>query len=166
MWEACYLREDEEGPETLDVETVIDRDLFRSSDGSAANTARTLHLPLDYFATFEVATLNPEGLPGITITYAKLAEFLDQAERLQRIRQPALGEKRIGKKSSRQTRKRKRRSTPPEQLSSDRERDFRNAESKVEGRTVVEDGDFEHRTREGIDIPERRQSRRMRLIPS
>ncbi|KFZ24289.1 hypothetical protein V502_01229 [Pseudogymnoascus sp. VKM F-4520 (FW-2644)] len=75
MWQPCYLREDEEGPETLDVETVIDGDLFRSSDGSTANTARTLHLPLDYFATSEVATLEPEGLPGVTITYANLLSF-------------------------------------------------------------------------------------------
>jgi hypothetical protein len=99
-------------------------------------------------------TLKPEGLPGITITYAKLAEFLDEAEGLQRVRQPALGEKRIGKESRRRTKKRKRRSTPTEQLSSDREREFRDAESNVERRTVVEDGDFEHQTREGMDIPE------------
>jgi hypothetical protein len=112
--------------------------------------------------TSEVATLESEGLPGITITYTKLAEFLDKAERLQRIRQPALGEKSSGKKSRRQTKKRKRRSTPPEQLSSDREREFRDAESKVEGRTVIEDRDFQHQTRGGMDIPERRQSRSMR----
>jgi hypothetical protein len=121
-----------------------------------------LHLPLDCFPTSEVATLNSVGLPGITITYTKLAEFLDKAERLQRIRQPALGEKSIGKKSRRQTKKRKRHSTPTEQLSSDREGEFRDAESKVEGRTVVEDGDCQDQTRGGMDIPERRQSRRMR----
>lgn len=121
-----------------------------------------MHLPLNYFATFEEATLKPEGLPGVTITYATLAEFLDKAEGYQRVRQPALGETRIGKKSSRQTRKRKRRSTPLEKLSSNRETEFRDAESKVEGRAVVEDSDFEHRTREGIDIPKRRRSGRTR----
>lgn len=27
MWQPCYLKEAEEGPETLDVEAVIDRDV-------------------------------------------------------------------------------------------------------------------------------------------
>lgn len=27
MWQPCYVKEDDEGPETLDVETVIDRDV-------------------------------------------------------------------------------------------------------------------------------------------
>jgi hypothetical protein len=121
-----------------------------------------LYIPLDSFADSEVATLKSEGLPGITITYPKLAEFLDKAERLQRTRQPALGEESIGKKLKWQTKKRKRHSTPTEQLSSDREREFRNAERKVEGRTVVEDRDFQGQTRGSIDIPERRQSRRMK----
>jgi hypothetical protein len=121
-----------------------------------------LHLPLDCFATSEVATLKSEGLPGITITYTKLAEFLDKTARLERISQPALGEKSIGKKSRRQTKKRKRYSTPTEQLSSDRERELGDAEGKVEGRTVVEDKDFQHQTKGGVDIPGKRQSRRMR----
>jgi hypothetical protein len=103
-----------------------------------------LHLPLDCFVTSEVATLKSEGLLVITITYTKLAEFLDKTARLQRISQPALGEESIGKKSRRQTKKRKRYSTPTEQLSSDRERELGHAESKVEGRTVVKDKDFQH----------------------
>jgi len=68
----------------------------------------------------------------------------------------------MGKKSGRHTKKRKRPSTPTEQLSSDREREFLDTESKVEGRTVVENSDFQHQIRGGMDIPERRQSRRMR----
>jgi hypothetical protein len=67
----------------------------------------------------------------------------------------------MGKKSGRRTKKRKRPSTPTEQLSSDREREFRDAESKVEGLTVVEDGDFQDQTKGGMDIPKRRQSRRI-----
>ncbi len=121
-----------------------------------------MDLPLDRFATSEVATLNIEGLPGITITYANLAEFLDNAERLQQVKQPPLGEKSIGKKSKERTKKRKRDSTSPEQLSSDREREFRNAEGEVERRTVVKDRDFQCQTEAGINIPERRQSRRTR----
>jgi hypothetical protein len=102
-----------------------------------------LHLPLDYFATSEVATFKSEGLLGITIPYLTLSEFLNKAERLQRTRQPALGEESIGKKSKRLTRKRKRPSTPTGQLSSNTERKYRDEERKEEGRTGVEDGDFQ-----------------------
>ena len=70
------------------------------------------------------------------------------------------GRKALEKKSKRRTKKRKRPPTPTEQLSSDREREFRDAESKVEGRMVVEDRDFEDQTTGGIDIPERKLSRR------
>ena len=50
------------------------------------------------------------------------------------------------------TKKRKRCSTPTEQLPSNREREFRDAESKVEGRIVVGDRDFQHQTRGEIDM--------------
>jgi hypothetical protein len=103
-----------------------------------------------------------KGYQALQSRIQSLLSFLDKAERRQRIKQPALGEKSSKKKSRRQTKKRKRRSTPPEQLSSDREREFRDAESKVEGRTVIEDRDFQHQTRGGMDILERRQSRSMR----
>jgi len=121
-----------------------------------------LHIPLDRFATSEVATLKGEGLPEIKISYTSLAQFLNKAERLQSIRQPALRERSIGKKSSRQTKKRRRPPTPTEQLSSDRENEFCDAESKMEGRTVVEDKDFQDQTRSGTDILEMRKSRRTR----
>merc|ERR1712144_182447 len=44
MWKPRYLKDDEEGLETLDVEAVIDRDVFRSSDGFAINTIQALQL--------------------------------------------------------------------------------------------------------------------------
>ena len=119
-----------------------------------------MHLPLDCFADSEVASFKSEGLPGVTIKYPPLAEFLDKAERHQRTRQPALGEESIGKKSRRRTKKRKRPPTPIEQLSSDREREFCDAEREVEGRTVVEDSDFQAQARGSMDIPERKMNRR------
>jgi hypothetical protein len=64
------------------------------------------------------------------------------------------------KKSIQHTKKRKRPSTPIEQLSSDREREFRDVKSKLEGHTVVEESDFQHQTEGGVDIPKRRESRR------
>merc|ERR1711939_622923 len=45
MWKPRYLKDGEEGLDTLDVEAVIDRDVFRSSDGFAINTTKALHLP-------------------------------------------------------------------------------------------------------------------------
>ncbi|KAI9735395.1 MAG: hypothetical protein M1818_006401 [Claussenomyces sp. TS43310] len=160
VWQPRYLREGEQVLEILDVETVVDRDPFRSSDGSATNITKTLHIPLDRFATSEVATLKSEGLLGITIPYTCLAQYLNKAERLEGMRQPLLGEEGTGKKSTRPTRKRRRPHTPPEQLSSDREKEFRNAESRAAGRAEVEDGDFPNQTRAGMEIPNRRKSRR------
>ncbi|TAQ90752.1 Phosphatidate phosphatase/4-nitrophenylphosphatase [Chlorociboria aeruginascens] len=154
MWQPRYL-EGEENIPILDVEA-----LFRLSDGSATNTTKALHLPLDYFAASDVPILKSEGVPGITITYPKLAEFLGKAERYELIR-PALGEKRIGMKLHQRTQKRERRSTSPEELSSDKEREFSAAEKKVDKATEAEDSDFEGQISSGIDIPERRRSRRM-----
>jgi hypothetical protein len=125
-------------------------------------TPRLCILPLDCFATSEIANFQNEGLPGFTISYTKLAQFLDRAERLQQMRQPALGEESGGKKSSRHTKKRKHPSTPTEQLSSGREKEFRDAEGKVKERTVIEDQDFPYQGSPSIDIPERRKSQRMR----
>ena len=85
---------------------------------------------------------------------------LDEAERLQRTRQPALGEEGTGKKSRRRTKKRKRPPTLTEELSSDREMEFRNAEREAEGRIVIEDSDFRGQTSGSIDIPERKTNRR------
>jgi hypothetical protein len=68
----------------------------------------------------------------------------------------------MGKKSIRHTKKRRRPSTLTEQFSSDRELEFRDAESKIKGRTVVEDSDFHYQTGDDVEIPERRQSRRIR----
>ena len=101
-----------------------------------------MHLPLDCFATSEVANFHSEDLLGVTILYAKLAQFLNEAEKLQRKRQPALGEESGGKKSTLRTKKRKRPPTLTEELSSDRERGFRDTENTVEDRTVVEDTVF------------------------
>merc|ERR1711939_382911 len=153
MWKPRYLKDDEEGLDTLDVEAVFDRDVNRSSDRFAINTTKVLHLPLDCFADSEVATFDSEELPGITISYPQLAEFLDKAERLQHTKQPVLGEESIGKKSRRPTKKRKRPPTPIGEISSDKEMEFRDAENAVEGRTVVEDSDFRGQTRGTMDEP-------------
>jgi hypothetical protein len=81
---------------------------------------------------------------------------LDGAERLQQTRQ--LGH---GKKSQRLTRKRKRSSTPMEELSSDRENVFLDAEKEVEERTSDDDRDFRGGVGEGINTLEIRRSKRI-----
>jgi len=115
---------------------------------------------LDCFADSEVATFDSEELPGITISYPQLAEFLDKAERLQHTKQPVLGEESIGKKSRRPTKKRKRPPTPIGEISSDKEMEFRDAENAVEGRTVVEDSDFRGQTRGTMDEPVKKMNLR------
>ena len=107
-----------------------------------------MHLPPDCFATSEVATFNGDELSVIAISDTKLAQFLNTAETLQRMRQPELEEV-SRKKSNRQTKERKRPAIPTEQLSFNREKESREAEIKVEERTVVDtailapDGEWE-----------------------
>jgi len=101
-----------------------------------------LYLPLDCFAPSEVANFPRQELLGITISYAKLAQFLNEAEKLQQRRQPVLGEESGGKKSTLYTKKTKRPVTLTEELSAYREKGFRDAERKGEDQAVVEDPDF------------------------
>jgi len=42
------------------------------------------------------------------------------------------------------------------------QREFRDAESKMEGRIMVEDRNFKDQTKSGMDIPRRRKSRKLR----
>ncbi|KAI9736071.1 MAG: hypothetical protein M1818_006247 [Claussenomyces sp. TS43310] len=159
LWQPRYIIE--EGVEILEVETVVDHKPFRASDGSVANAQETLSLPLNCFATSEIATLDSGPVPNIIITYKELARFLGTAEELQQVKQPALGGERHGVKSSRQTKKRKRSSTPPEEISFDKETIFRDAESKIEKQTAIEDTNFRGRI-QGMDIPDRRRRRSKR----
>ncbi len=70
--------------------------------------------------------------------------------------------KSIEKKSKRRTKKRKRDNTLIEQLSSNREGEFRDAEREVKRVTVVEKSDFQAQINGGIEKLERRRSLRTR----
>lgn len=91
------------------------------------------------------------------ITYRQLAEYLNKAERLQQVRQPGHGQS-----SDRPTKKRRRPSIPPDDLSSDREDMFCETEKDVERHTSDADEGFPGSAGESFDIPERRRSKRIK----
>ena len=115
-----------------------------------------MNLPLDCFATSETVSFGDEDIPGVTITYGALAAYLDKAEKLQSASLSG-----TGKKSKRRTRKRKYSSSSVEELLSDRENVFRDAEKGVEERATDEDRDFSGAAAEAFDIPQRRRSKRI-----
>ncbi|KAG4024933.1 hypothetical protein MFRU_078g00040 [Monilinia fructicola] len=136
MWKPRYTTEN--GEEVLDAELVIFNDPFRSSNKTNLNPTKTLDIPLDSFATSEVADLD-QPVPVISITYEKLAAFLNEGEELERIRGKVEG----GKKTSRKTKKRKREVTPMDlPLDSKKERKFLKAEKKEERVARLRDPSF------------------------
>ncbi|KAA8570597.1 hypothetical protein EYC84_002854 [Monilinia fructicola] len=100
------------------------------------------HSSLSSFAPSEVVELK-EPTPDITITYAQLATFLNQAESMQQVKQLE-NEETGAKKSTRKTRKRKREATPTE-LPIKRERQFLEQEKRVERMTTRQDRAFRGR---------------------
>ena len=111
----------------------------------------------DCFATSEIAAFNSDGLSGTTILYTKLARLQNKAERLQRMRQPALGEVSSGKKSRRQTRERKRPSGLIEQFSSEGKGILR---GRIQGRRT--DSGQRQDFPDQPSISERRKSQRIK----
>lgn len=163
VWKPRYA--DEDGEEVLDAEAVVLGDVrymllflsfhlfcpcmttkfiqpFRSSDKLSLNPTKMLHIPLSSFAPSEVVELK-EPTPDITITYAQLATFLNQAESMQQVKQLE-NEETGAKKSTRKTRKRKREATPTE-LPIKRERQFLEQEKRVERMTTRQDRAFRGR---------------------
>jgi hypothetical protein len=142
--------------------------LFRGPQGQLVNPEKNLALPLDLFATSSIRSHNPAS-PTITIAYAKLANFLKEAEKLAGVRTTASRQPPRGKKSLRQTKKRKRVPTPPEELSSDTERRYSEREAFAEGRQNASDEDYVEGNRASVSIDtlerETRQSKRSRVQP-
>ena len=111
---------------------------FRSSDGSFPNESRYLELMLSDFATDEISSeLEPVSL---SIPYAQLSVLLNRAEHIHRARESGRGEQ--GIKSTRRTRKRKRSSTPVDQIGSEDEAECRNQEIRAAERIDAGDEDF------------------------
>jgi hypothetical protein len=138
VWRSRYIREDREELEILEAEERIISQVyhllhghgaeanlgqaFRAGDRSFDNSTNVLCLSLDDFATDEISTNMHFGdSTKVNISYKKLAQFLNRAEEMQESREPTQGSGAQSIKSKRQTRKRKRSSTPFDQLGSEDE---------------------------------------------
>jgi hypothetical protein len=108
-------------------------------------------------STCKIVTFTAKEVPAITITYDRLAEYLNEAGSLQRIRQSGHPQS-----SDQPSKKRKRASTPLEELSSDAENLFRDAEEGDDVRTDDRDEDFQGQASHSTDLPERRRSKRIK----
>lgn len=137
LWRPHYYREDGEDLGTLSVRmdikgevceipgAVDDTNSGRHFDPQTAyqNQAKCLDLALSDFATDELC----EGLDSATLSirYVRLAELVDRAEQLQRVR-----EERMGVRSQKKLLKRKRTSSPAEEIGSEDESRFQQKVSK------------------------------------
>lgn len=108
---------------------------FRSSDGSAMNETSCLELKLSDFATDVLTSVDTESV-SLTVSFRKLYDFLIQAEE----RHQAL-ESTGGARSKRITLKRRRSSSPAEQLRSEDEARIAALERAAD--TTHQDSDFE-----------------------
>ncbi|CZS92799.1 uncharacterized protein RCO7_10194 [Rhynchosporium graminicola] len=144
MWKPLYIT-DEVGDDVLTVETVIDRKLFRSSDGSPANSTLSISLPLSAFATSEIATFPSDpSTPSITIPYTSLITYLQSAESHQRVIDPGKGEVPTGKLTKRPAKRKRLSTSSVEELSIEREGEFCSREEEV-GEGEKGDGEFRGR---------------------
>jgi hypothetical protein len=159
VWRPRYIREEGEELEILEAEQIITsqvchflygygvevdlRKAFRAGDGSFDNSTNVLCLSLDDFATDEISTDKHCGdSTEVNISYKKLAQFLNKAEAMQESREPTQGSRGPGAKSKRKTRKRKRSSSPFDQLRSADEAERQDQEAMTEERIDAADDDF------------------------
>jgi len=143
VWRPRYVREDGEELEILEAEERIISQAFRAGDGSFDNSTNVLCLSLDDFATDEISTNRHFGdSTEVNISYKKLAQFLNRAEEMQQSREPTQGSRGHSAKSKRKTRKRKRSSSPFDQLRSADEAERQNQEAMAEERIDAADDDF------------------------
>lgn len=120
---------------------------FRAVDGSFDNPTNILCLHLDDFATDAMSIKWSSGSSTeVNISYKKLANFLNKAEAMQESRELAQGSVGQGIKLTRKTRKRRRSSSPFDQLRSDDEHEHLKQEVKAEEKTDAADSDFRFET--------------------
>ncbi|KAI9737250.1 MAG: hypothetical protein M1818_005783 [Claussenomyces sp. TS43310] len=143
VWRPRYVHEDGEEIDILEAEETIISQQFRAADGTFVNSTNILCLSLDDFATDEISTKFDFGNSReVNILYKELAQSLNKAEDMQKSREPTQGSRGQSVKSQRVTRKRKRSSTPFDQLRSEDEAEHLNHEAKVEERINAADRDF------------------------
>ncbi|KAK0704258.1 hypothetical protein B0T21DRAFT_377859 [Apiosordaria backusii] len=136
LWRPCYYREEGDELETLDVRREVKDELFRSSDGTPENQTANLQLTLGDFAPDEFC----EGMESVTllIPYMRLAEFVDQAEQLQRVREQQTG---VGVQWNRILKKRP--SSSADELDSGDEARFCQDEDRAIKKASAGDNDFQ-----------------------
>lgn len=154
LWRPRYYREWDDELETLDSQRVIKAEVcgtvvdildtmlslaqpFRSSDALPINQGRELRLTLSDFATDKLSNV-PESAT-LVITYGKLAQLLDRAEQMQKVREQGSAG---GTKSDRKTKKRPRSSSPADQIGSEDEARFLGDEIRAIKKVAAEDKDF------------------------
>ncbi|KAF5021479.1 hypothetical protein F66182_6479 [Fusarium sp. NRRL 66182] len=124
----------------LDYEQAIEAQPFRTADGKPLNPESTLTLYLHDFAPDQSCQDIP-NIP-ISISFAKICEFLNRAEKGQKDRESKDAR---GIRSTRKVRKRKVSSSSLEELASDDEEKFKKQENAVDTRASYHDDDFEPR---------------------
>ncbi|KAI1825890.1 hypothetical protein F4861DRAFT_156325 [Xylaria intraflava] len=134
LWRKKYI--EEEGILILDVIREVNQEPFRSSTGEHVNRNRAIRLTIHDFLPDKLCDeLHP---PELSISYEKLAQRLDKAENIQRLRESESG----GIESDRRPKKRRRVSSSPDRLLSEDEATFLVAENNVDTRTNADDDDF------------------------
>ena len=164
VWRPRYIREDGEELKILEAEESIMSQVchllyrhgaeanlgkaFRNGDGTFDNSTSVLCLSLDDFATDEISTNKHFGdSTEIKVSYKELAHLLNRAEEMQESREPTQGSGGHSAKSKRKTRKRKRSSSPFDELRSADEAERQNQEAMAEERSDAADDDFSSKTR-------------------
>lgn len=138
LWRPSYTREAGEELDILDVQQEIEYQPFRAADGTPVNQAERIRLNLRDFATDEISDIY-EPLE-LCISYEKLANLLDRAEKMHLARELGPGGRSI--KSNRKTKKRRRSSSPTDRLKTDDETELTHQENKAAEREAVADPDF------------------------
>lgn len=137
---------DDDGEDVGACKTVQDAVPFRSRDGSCSPGA--FEIALAALLPVDVATEHPEvNRHVVTISHARLAEMLDQAEEMHHMIKAREGAPAANKKPGKW---RKRRRTPPEELSSGAESRFAHVERAAEDKAAKEDGDWGRRAKRRV----------------
>ncbi|KAH1859601.1 hypothetical protein KXX55_003084 [Aspergillus fumigatus] len=126
--------------DVLEVDQVVEAEVFRTQDGRPANKGRRLSLNLSDFGPDELS--DGYERKELSISYGTLVNLLNRTERIHQARESAPGLR--GIESKQPIRKQKlRSSSPAEQLRSDDEAKRRRQEAQAEERTAASDKDYE-----------------------
>lgn len=139
VWRPQFTWSEEEQITVLEAQTCISNQLFRSADGSAVNETACLELKLSDFATDELVPAHEHPIV-LSIPFKRLFDLVAEAEEIGRARQNSAAR---GVSARPVLRKRRRTSSPEDQLRSEDEARFADLERGTTQRAADEDADFE-----------------------